>query len=41
MTREALLGVSLDIKHLDGHVVEVDKDDVTQHGLAPRQRANN
>lgn len=35
---QALLGFKRDIKHLDGHVVEIDRTGVTQPGGYSEQR---
>lgn len=36
--QEALLGFTINIKHLDGHIVTVQRDKITKHGTRIRKK---
>lgn len=36
--QDALLGFTLDIKHLDGHTVTIQRDKITKHGARIRKK---
>lgn len=36
--QDALLGFTIDIKHLDGHIVTIQRDKITKHGARIRKK---